>query len=834
MSTPADEVRLLRRGLRDVVALTMLPSVWTGYDTAQICNDLADVVLRAANADAVLLTARAAAPVEVLRLRHDDVAEAGPLLRALPAGPVPPLLRTPSGRELRLLATPLLAGSDDRLIAAAYRQDFPAEMERLLLRVAANQASMWIARKATEARLAAESAFRRGIETSMLAGVAAVDDSGTQTYVNPAFASMVGWPESELLGMKPPFVYWAPEDHENIMAALQDVLDNNARPSGYELRFRRRNEERFDALVLISPLLISPLQQDQQRLGFLAAVYDITERKSAERANRLLAEAGEILARALDYESTLQAVSVLAVPALADWCLVDLVEADGSFERVGVAHADPADAPVARRLRRSYAPRSAPYGVSHTFAMGRTGVDNDVGRDVLTAIARDADHLASLEAMQMRAFVSVPMTSRGRTFGVITFIASKRHTRFAPADVALAEELARRAALAIDNARLYREAQEANRAKDEFLANLSHELRTPMTAILGWSHLLQLGGIPESDVHVGIQTIRQSAQAQAKLIDDLLDVSRIITGKLHLASEAVDAAETLRAAVDAIRPAADAKRQRLSIDIGGGRLSVLGDAPRLQQVFWNLLSNAVKFTRPGGRIDVRVARRGGSVIVAVADDGEGIPAELLPLVFERFRQATTSARKRTGLGLGLAIAKELVDLHGGSIGVESDGEGRGSTFTVTLPLHHEPHASAAEPAPAMTHDRLAGVRILLVEDDEATRTLLDTVLRSFGAEVVAASSAAEACLALPSFPADVLITDIELPGADGVELLRSLRGGDARAFPAIAVTGYADDASRRRILDAGFEGFVAKPLDPLALAETIERVMGPVFARTGG
>ena len=825
MGVPADEVRLLRRGLRDVVALTMLPSVWTGYDTAQICNDLADVVLRAANADAVLLTARAVAPVEVLRLRHDDVAEAGPLLRALPAGEVPPLLRTPSGRELRLLATPLLAGSNDRLIAAAYRPDFPAEMERLLLRVAANQASMWIARKATEARLAAESAFRRGIESSMLAGVAAVDESGTQTYVNPAFASMVGWPEAELLGAQPPFVYWAPEDHENIMAALADVLDGRARPSGYELRFRRRNGERFDALVLISPL-----QQDQQRLGFLAAVYDITERKSAERANRLLAEAGEILARSLDYESTLQAVSVLAVPALADWCLVDLIKADGSFERVGVAHADPADASVARRLRRSYAPRSAPHGVSHTFAAGRTTVDNDVTCDVLTAIARDDDHLASLEAMRMRAFVSVPMTSRGRTFGVISFIASKQHARFTPADVALAEELAQRAALAVDNARLYREAQEANRAKDEFLANLSHELRTPMTAILGWSHLLQMGGIPESDVQVGMQTIRQSAQAQARLIDELLDVSRIITGKLHLASEQVDAAETLRGAVDAIRPAADAKRQRLSIDIGGGRLCVLGDAPRLQQVFWNLLSNAVKFTPPGGRIDVRVARREGSVVVAVADDGEGIPAELLPLVFERFRQATTSARKRTGLGLGLAIAKELVDLHGGSITVESKGTDRGSIFTVTLPLNDGRQASVSE-APELTHQRLAGVRILLVEDDEATRTLLDAVLRSFGAEVVAAATATDACLALPSFPVDVLISDLELPGADGVDLLRSLRDGDARLFPAIAVTGYADEASRRRALDAGFEGFVAKPLDPLALAETIERVMGTVFAK---
>jgi len=430
--------------------------------------------------------------------------------------------------------------------------------------------------------------------------------------------------------------------------------------------------------------------------------------------------------------------------------------------------------------------------------------------------------------MGMRAFVSVPMTSRGKTFGVITFCGTKSKPRFGPADVALVEELARRAALAVDNAHLYRAAQEANRAKDEFLATLSHELRTPMTAILGWAHLLQLGGIDEAEMRVGIDTIRQSGQAQARLIDELLDVSRIVTGKLHLVTAVVALPDIVRNAVAAIRPTVDAKHQRLELDItdsDSADLRVLGDASRLQQVFWNLLSNAVKFTPPGGSIRVRVAREEAAVTVTVTDSGEGIPAELLPQVFERFRQASASAGRRSGLGLGLAIAKELVELHGGTITAQSAGTGRGSTFAVTLPLHVEERRTPAEGVAAPSgRQRLHALRVLLVEDDEVTRTLLATLLRSFGAEVMPASSAAEARKALESFRCDVLISDIEMPDDDGVVLLQSLRGDGERRFPAIAVTGYADASNRHRVLAAGFDGFVAKPLDPNALADEIERL----------
>jgi signal transduction histidine kinase len=416
------------------------------------------------------------------------------------------------------------------------------------------------------------------------------------------------------------------------------------------------------------------------------------------------------------------------------------------------------------------------------------------------------------------------LASRGSTFAVMTFASTHATKRFEPRDVELFQELAARAAIAVDNARLYTEAQEANRAKDEFLANISHELRTPMTAILGWAHLLAVSDLAPDDVRLGISTIRQSAQAQAKLIDDLLDVSRIITGKLHLTIAPTDMSAVARDAVAAIRPAAAAKRQNLTLDVGEGPpLTIAGDAARLQQVLWNLLSNAVKFTPAGGSISMIVNRSGDTIEVQVCDSGEGIAAEFLPVVFDRFRQLGKAAQSRAGLGIGLAIAKELVEMHGGSIHAESQGRGRGSKFTIVLP--EAPVDSAIGDASGDRPLRLRGIRVLLAEDDETTRTLLTALLRSFGATVRAARSAAEALAAYQSFAPQVIVSDIAMPGEDGVSLLHQIRAGRESSAPAIAVTAFADDASRSRILAAGFEAFVSKPIDPHHLASLVEQLV---------
>jgi len=807
----------LRRSLRDVVALTMLPTVWAGYEPRQICADLVDVVARMVDADGVYLVSAANGCPELLRLKRQEDAETEGELRAAARGAAVGDVQTftgAGGSVLRTFPLPLSFHAIDRFVVAARRPDFPNESERLILRVAANQAATWLEWKRAEARVAEETSLRRAIEESMVAGVAVVDSDGRQTYVNRAFAAMVGWPEAELIGCTPPFPYWPPEERDAIEAALAEVITGRVNPAGYELRFQRRDGERFDALVLISRL-----NQPGAAEGFLASVHDITERKAAERSARFLAEAGEILSRSLDYEETLRAISALVVPRLADWCFIDAVEADGGFRRVAVAHPPgPENDLIARRLQRSYTPRGT---------AGQTSFMNEVSDEFLTAVSRDDDHRDALLAMGIRCFNSVPMTSHGTTFGVITFLGTNTRTRFGPADVALAEEVARRVALAVDNARLYRNAQEANRAKDEFLANLSHELRTPLTAILGWAHLLQIGDLDREQTALGLQTIRQSGEAQARLVDELLDVSRIITGKLHINPVPVVLSEIVSGAVAAIRPAADAKRQQLKVEIRTGDARVLGDASRLQQVFWNLLSNAVKFTPPGGTVCVSLDGDGENVVLTVEDTGEGIPAELLPLVFERFRQVSTAARGRTGLGLGLAIAKELVEMHGGSIAAHSGGHGSGSTFTVTLPIHAE-HRKPAERLirhAERSQQRLQSLRVLLVDDDDATLTLLATVLTRYGANVTTASSASDAEAALAATNPEILITDIEMPGHDGLSLLHRLRAMTGAALPAIAVSGYADDASRDRVRTAGFNGFVAKPLDPMVLVEEILRAI---------
>ena len=813
----------LRRSLRDLVALSMLPTVWVRYDAPQICGDLVDVVARMIDADGVYLSSTVNGCPDLLRRRDEDDRDVARLLRDATAA-------DESGKPpLRLLSAPLSFQADDRFVVGARRPDFPNELERLIVRVALNQASTWLEWKRAEASAARESAFRRAIESSMLAGVAVIDADGRQTYVNRAFAAMVGWDEAELIGKTPPFPYWPPEEVEAIGLALKDVLAGRIDPAGYELRFRRRDERRFDAHVLISPFDGIPsilTSQPGSSPGFLASVHDITDRRNAERTAQFLAEAGEILNRSLDYEETLRAISTLVVPRFADWCFVDLIEPDGGFRRIAVAHPPGTQyEALATRLQRTYAPKNLPHGGAETLASGRTFVMNDVTGDLLEAVARDADHRETLLEMGITCFVAVPMTNHGTTFGVVTFLGTNTRLCFEGSDIALAEELGRRAALAVDNARHYRNAREANRAKDEFLANLSHELRTPMTAILGWAHLLQLGGLEADQVALGLQTIRQSGEAQAKLIDDLLDVSRIVSGKLHLNAVPVDLTAILQNAAAAIRPAAAAKRHQLEIDLPPGTATVLGDAPRLQQIFWNLLSNAVKFTPPGGVVRLSARAEGPNIVVSVEDSGEGIAAEFLPLVFERFRQAAPGSRSRAGLGLGLAIAKELVELHGGSVAASSAGPGRGSTFAVSLPrlMNHQEEAIHTR-RQARRHDRLRALRVLLVEDDESTRTLLATILSSFGADVTDAASATDAEAALAVFEPQILITDIEMPGNDGISLLQTLRAKRS-GLPAIAVSGYADDGSRARVAAAGFNGFIAKPLDPMLLAEEIMRAL---------
>jgi signal transduction histidine kinase/DNA-binding response OmpR family regulator len=376
------------------------------------------------------------------------------------------------------------------------------------------------------------------------------------------------------------------------------------------------------------------------------------------------------------------------------------------------------------------------------------------------------------------------------------------------------------------------EAETANRLKDEFLATVSHELRTPLNSILGWSQLMRTETLDGEGRARALDTIERNTKSLAQIIDDLLDVSRIISGKLRLEARPIDLARVIEAALDAIRPAADAKSIGLHVSVDS-KARVSGDPNRLQQVAWNLLSNAIKFTPAGGSVAVRLERRSSNARITVTDNGEGIAEEFLPYVFDRFRQAdSTFARMHGGLGLGLAIVRHLVEMHGGTVQAESAGRGKGATFTVTFPLVAV-STGALKTAPGVERSQedsrqLAGLRVMVVDDERDARELLVAMLEQRGAAVIAAGSVAEALMTLDgmtngSMP-DVLISDIGMPAEDGFEFIRKVRamapdrGG---RIPAIALTAYARAEDRARALEAGFERHLAKPVEPATLASAV-------------
>lgn len=384
------------------------------------------------------------------------------------------------------------------------------------------------------------------------------------------------------------------------------------------------------------------------------------------------------------------------------------------------------------------------------------------------------------------------------------------------------------------------QAEEANQLKDEFLATLSHELRTPLNAILGWSQMLQSRDMSKDDFTKALKTIERNARAQNQLIDDLLDVSRIITGKLRLDVRAVDLTDVVTAAVEAARPAAELKSIRLQTLVDPQAAPISGDADRLQQIVWNLLSNAVKFTPKGGRVQVRVERVNSHVEIVVSDTGHGIEPEFLAHVFDRFRQSDgSSSRRHGGLGLGLAIARQLVELHGGTVSVVSAGEGQGATFTVSLPLlpvRSEPasdeprvHPAAQSAAPDGCPPELAGLRVLVVDDEADSRELLNAVLSSCGAEITAASSAAEAFELVKGGQFNVIVSDIGMPDEDGYALIKKIRelphesGG---GIPAVALTAYARAEDRIQALRANFQMHISKPVEPSELVVVVANLAG--------
>ena len=618
----------------------------------------------------------------------------------------------------------------------------------------------------------------------------------------------MGYPAEEVIG-KHFSIFYGPEDLENKKPQYElEVAEDKGRIEDEGWRIRK------DGTPFWANTVITALRNSEGKVtGFAKVTRDLTERRAAEEKLRESEEIFRLLVQSVkDY-----AIFMLdAGGHIATWNEgAQRIKGYKPEEIIGkhfstfYPEADVRAGKPARELEIATAEGSVEDEGWRVRKDGTTFWANVV----ITAV-RDSHG-------QLRGFTKVTrdMTERKRAEEIQRALLEQREARLE------AEEERRRAEAG------YRVAQEANRAKDEFLMTLSHELRTPMTAILGWSRLLPTLSPGDQSFKDAVASIARSAQLQARLIDDVLDVSRIVSGKLRLAVEDIDVSRLLNNAIEAVRPSADAKRITISTLYGPSLGSVVGDPTRLQQVIWNLLTNAVKFTARGGAIRVLGRRTASHLQIAVEDTGEGIEPSFLPHVFEPFRQAENpNTRVHGGLGLGLSIVRYIAEAHGGTVSVESPGRGKGATFTVTLPIaavsaapHRTRESSTESDHPAVAPGRLTGVKIVLVDDDPEGRGMLRAVLESAGASVVVLDNAPAALDRVTQTRPDILITDIAMPEMDGYALAREVRRQPSlEGLKIVALSAFPE--SRVAVKDSGFSEYLAKPIDPADLVDAIARI----------
>ncbi|QLE44124.1 PAS domain S-box protein [Nostoc sp. C052] len=872
------------------------------------------------------------------------------------------------------------------------------------------------AAKQTEVALReGEEKFRAMFDQAAV-GITLVALDGRFIQVNPALCEITGYSHEELIQMNFQEITHPDDlavDWENARRVLAKEI------SGYSLE--KRYIRKDGSIVWVNLTSSAVWDANGQPNYALGIIEDISERKRVEATQNFLVEASTLLAASLDYEIALKSVANLAVPTLADWCIVDVFQEDWSSKQIAIAIADPTKLNILDEIRLRYRPQTRAKQLVQQLQLGISVFFPELSNSHLVEISEDDEHLQLLRSLGMRSLMVIPVRSRGQLFGSISFFTAESGRYYQQTDLALAEDIARRAATAIDNARLYQETQQAkqaaersvnrtillqritaalsealtpqqvadvvvnqgistleatggsvvlldqlgsnlkvvqaigypqslidtwasfpitapnqiaetvrtrqpifvenlatmiarypsltdvvtltgnnawasipliaegkvigalglsfttvqifteedrgfmltlgqqcgqaiaraqlyeaektaraqaetaNRIKDEFLAVLSHELRTPLNPILGWAKLLRTRKFDEATKIRALETIERNAKLQTQLIGDLLDVSRILQGKVSLNLYAVDLKVAITAALETVRLAAEAKSIQIQTVLSNDIGKVLGDSDRLQQVMWNLLSNAVKFTPTDGLVEVHLKQVGLDAQIQVIDTGKGISPEFLPYVFDYFRQADAkTTRVFGGLGLGLAIVRHLVELHGGTVQAESLGDGLGATFTVSLPLlkNSELRVSSSEPSqPELSNDDtlLAGVQILLVDDQADVREFFSFVLEQYGATVTAVESADEALQTLVQSSPDILLSDIGMPLMDGYMLLREVRklppdqGGQ---IPAIALTAYAGEINYNQAMAAGFQKHLPKPVDPVDLATAIVNLIG--------
>jgi PAS domain S-box-containing protein len=672
------------------------------------------------------------------------------------------------------------------------------------------------------------------------------DVAGTILEANSAAARLLGVPKEELAGRRfSDFV--VPADRETFLRDLQllrakvssrreawpVVLKPADRPA---IPVELTVDAEFDAARTLRGLrwLIRDVTEsrraEEQRAQFLLG------RAEAEAARRVafLSDASALLAGPLDDDAKLANVARLAVPYLADWCFVHVTDGEGRPLQVEIAFSDPAHGELAERLRRHFLQMRPAAGTLPFWQRFAKAMVLQSPGELWQGSQADPGTDAFLQRIGARSIIVVPLVTAGAKLGALTLISAASGRRYTDEELTLAQDLGRRCALAMENARLYREvirerdiAATASRAKDEFLAVLSHELRNPLMPVVGWTRILSNHSEIRNDpvLAEGVRALERNAQTLNRLVEDCLDLARISERKIAMDRVAVDLNRILLVSAESVREKAESKQIKLVLELCPGAIWVMGDPARLQQVMMNLLVNAVKYTLSGGTIFLRSGYRDGSAELEVRDTGVGIRPQALDLIFQPFHREP-GFESEAGLGLGLALARQIVDLHGGQITAESDGPGTGSVFRVVLPLTAPPQplsaSAAAVPAPLEPRRQ---TRVLVVEDSRDVLFLLRTGLERMGYAVFEAQDGETALALAGADPPDVIVSDIKMPGVDGYELIRRLRADPRlRHIPVVALTGFGQKADVERALAVGFQACLTKPAEMEDLAALLERL----------
>ncbi|MDB5338489.1 MAG: domain S-box protein [Planctomycetaceae bacterium] len=613
-----------------------------------------------------------------------------------------------------------------------------------------------------------------------------------------------------------------PDDRQVVAETVQRAIDERSK---YEIEFRCIWPDGGIHWYVSKAMIFADSQGEPSRV--VGVCLDVTERRRAEETSRFLSDASALLSATVEYESTFRQVAELSVPFFADWCIVDIVGKDGALERVAIVHQDPVKLQAALGIKHRFALRAdAPYSAPNASRTGESYLVSEITDEMLAAFTQNAEHFQLMRKLHLKSYIAVPVVARGKSLGVISFLTADSQRRYGPADLALAEDLAHRTGIALDNAHLYQELREADRLKDEFLAMLAHELRNPLAPIRNALFIMRSPGADPQMTQQVLAIAERQVQHMARLLDDLLDVSRISRGRIELRKETVDVARVVQLAIEAVQPLVNEAHHELTVTLPSRPAELVADPTRLEQILTNLLNNACKYTEPGGHIWLSAELQGADVVIRVKDTGIGISEEMLPRIFDLFVQADRQLdRSRGGVGIGLTLVRRLVEMHGGTIEATSPGLGQGSEFVVRLPATATDSQDPTPLIPTIAEDQAdlpTPHRILVVDDNPDAANSLAILLRMSGYEVVAAFDGPSAIALAKEFLPELIFLDIGMPGMDGCEVARLVRlDATLQDVRLVAVTGWGQPEDRERTAAAGIDQHLVKPIEPSALQKLL-------------